>query len=87
MLQKGRNNMNMERAHRALEETARRHGITKEQVAAEIEETIAQVLARARKENDREILRQWEKIPCRGDVPDAYELVAYLGKKAGKEFY
>jgi len=79
--------MYLERAHRALEETARRGGSTKEQVVREIEETIAEVLAKAHKENNRKILEQWEMIPCEGDVPNAYELLAYIGKKIEQERY
>ena len=73
--------MDMERARRALKETARRQGITEAQVVSEIEESIEEAISQARKEKNDKVLAQWEQIPCKGDVPNAYELVAYIGGK------
>lgn len=77
--------MDTERARRALEETARRQGITLEEVFFEIEEAIETAISQARREKNEQILAQWEKIPCRGPVPDAYELLAYIGEKVAAE--
>ena len=77
--------MDTERVRRALEETARRQGIPLEEVICEIESAIEMVITQARRERDEQILAQWEKIPCKGDVPNAFELMAYIGEKVAAE--
>ena len=78
--------MDRHRAQRALEETARRNGISTEQVIAEIEEAIAEAVSQAQREGNRSILACWDQIPCEGDVPNAYELVAYIGHKCMAQY-
>ena len=77
--------MDTERARRALEETARRQGITLEEVVFEIEEAIETAISQARREKNEQILAQWEKIPCEGEKPNAFELLAYIGKQVMRE--
>ena len=71
----------MDRARRALEETARRQGITLEEVVAEIEAAIEAAISQARRERNDQILAQWEKIPSEGERPNAYEVLIYIGER------
>lgn len=73
--------MDTERARRALEETARRQGLTLEEVVSEIEEAIETAILQAKREKNDRILSQWEKIPCKGERPNAYEVLVYIGEK------
>lgn len=73
--------MEMESVRRALQETARRHGVTEEQVVLEIESAIEAAISQAGKEGNQKVLDQWEKMKCKDRYPNAYELVAYIGEK------
>ena len=80
--------MNLKKARRALRAVAKRQGLSEREVVAAIEPAIAQ----AYRQGDGKILAQWEKIPCAGDMPTAYELVAYLSERvnqaeAGEQLY
>jgi predicted RNase H-like HicB family nuclease len=50
--------MDTERARRALEETARRQGLTLEEVVSEIEEAIETAILQAKREKNDRILSQ-----------------------------
>ncbi len=76
--------MDMERAYRVLKEVAKRNGTTVEEVAWEIELGINEAIETATKEKNIVAINEWEKIPCVGNRPNAFELVAYLGEKVLK---
>lgn len=73
--------MNIKRAHRVLEEIARRNGVTVEEVICDIEIGINETIDEAIRENNVAVLNEWKKIPCVGSRPTAAELVACLGER------
>lgn len=73
--------MERKKAQRAIKYVARKYGVSESEVVKEIEDTIAETLETIRRENNYEAMAKWQKIPCAGEVPTAYELVAYLGGK------
>lgn len=77
--------MDTERIHRALKETARQQGVTEEEVISEIEAAIAEAIVQARRNQDKDILAEWEKIPCEGEFPNVYEIIAYIGGKIAED--
>lgn len=68
--------MNIIRAERAMEQTAKNHGVSYDQVYREIEEVIAEAMAT----NDPYGQALWSMIPCEGECPTPTELIAYLGE-------
>ena len=77
--------MNTERAYRILKEIAMQHGTTVERVIADIEKSINDAIATTKRTNDVNAMKQWEKIPCVGEIPTAVEFVAYLGERLAQE--
>lgn len=72
-------------AYQALEKVAEMEGISVETVVGNIEEAIAAAIKTSKERHDQQTLERWAQIPCSGDVPDAFELVAYLGEKLYQE--
>lgn len=62
----------LERAKRAIEEVARRNGVTVEEVRREI--SLAILMARSKAD-------RWQEIPCAGAVPTPEELIAYCAEQ------
>lgn len=62
----------LEGARRALEEVARRNGVTVEEVRREI--SLAIPMARPKADS-------WREIPCAGSVPTPEELIAYCAEQ------
>ena len=62
----------LERAKRAIEEIARRNGVTVEEVRREI--SLAILMARPKADS-------WREIPCAGAVPTPEELIAYCAEQ------
>lgn len=62
----------LERAKRAIEEVARRNGVTVEEVRREI--GLAILMARPKGDS-------WREIPCAGTVPTPEELIAYCAEQ------
>ena len=71
----------IERARKALEETARKEGVSYETVIRNVENAIAEAIAKCQRNGDELLLSVWREIPCVGNVPSPVELVAYLGDK------
>lgn len=69
------------RAYLALKEVAEKEGTTVEQVMQSINKAIRDAYIASLRENNRAAIREWESIPCRGDLPDALELITYLDAK------
>lgn len=61
----------LERAKQAIEEVARRNGVTVEEVRREI--SLAILMARPKADS-------WREIPCAGAVPTPEELIAYCAE-------
>lgn len=73
--------MDIKRAHRVLEEVARKNGTTVEEVIRNIEEGIDEAIDKAIRENNVAVLEEWAKIPCVGNRPTAAELITCLGER------
>lgn len=73
--------MNIRKIRRAIRATAKVHGISETQAEAEIENMIRKIVEKARREMDEQTLLKWKKIPSKGDIPTAYELIDYLSEK------
>jgi len=76
--------MESRKARRIIQEMARRHGITEKKAAEDIEASIRKAISNAYKEKNRKVILRWKSIPCRGEIPTAYEFVAFLSEKAAK---
>lgn len=72
-------------ARNAIKAVAKQHGVTEEEVIEEIEASIAEARETAYKVKDKRAIAEWEKIPCVGELPTAYEFVDYLGRRVVKE--
>lgn len=70
--------MKEDRIRAVLEVVAQNNHTTVEEVKMEIELSIAEAIKTAIKNNDTKRLKKWKNIPCRGEVPTAEELLAYL---------
>ncbi len=68
------------RATNALNEVARNHGITLDEVRKEIDDAIAE----ARSCPDPIVQAKWKEIPCAGEVPTAEEVMVYVLEKMGQ---
>jgi len=73
--------LNIEKARRALEETARREGVTYDTLIKHIEYSISEAILSCQKSNNVSALAVWKEIPCVGDVPTPLELVAFLSER------
>ena len=73
------------RAYHALRKVAKMEGISVQQVVENIDEAIGEAYRTAKEENDREVIERWSKIPCRGELPTALELIVYLTAKSHAE--
>lgn len=73
--------MSLDKARRAIELTARREGITAEQVRREIQEAIEQAFDNPPNDLAAYKIRQ---IPCKGERPTPEEFIVYVTKQASK---
>lgn len=78
--------MNPIKAKRALRNVVKMYGISEREVVTEIEYAISETLETVRRENDVTAMEKWRKIPCKGEIPNAYELVAYLSEEVEKKY-
>ena len=77
--------MDLRNARQAIIQAAQIHGITEKEAVKEIGEAIGIAIGDAISRNDHAMLDLWKEIPCEGDYPNAYELVAFLCEKLGLE--
>lgn len=73
--------MSLDKARRAIELTARREGITAEQVRQEIQEAIDRAF-----DNPPNALAAYRirQIPCKGERPTPEEFIVYVAEQASK---
>lgn len=76
--------MKIGKARKAIRKLALQEGVTEREICQEIEKTITEARQQARERGDWEALARWAKIPCNGQQPTAYELVAYLAEEISK---
>lgn len=72
-------------AYKALEQVALKMGITVSEVIFEIDEAILAAYSKAKESNNVELLRKWQKIPRKGEIPTAVEFVDYMSKRLTEE--
>lgn len=70
--------MNLKHANWALEETARREGVSYDTVVNSIEEAVSDAIERCIQQGDETTLARIRQIPCAGNTPTALEIVAYM---------
>lgn len=68
------------KAYRILKQIARNEGILVDEVIAEINASIQQAYAAACMSGHTDIVERWKRIPCSGELPNALELLEYLGE-------
>lgn len=73
--------MNKRKAQKAIQEVAKRNGVTEQEVVEEIEAAITQAYRASIQSHNQEAIALWERVPKAGEVPTAYELVAFLRKQ------
>ena len=73
--------MSLDKARRAIEETARREGITAEQVRQEIQKAIDRAFYNPSNALTSYRIRQ---IPCKGERPTPEEFIVYVAEQASK---
>lgn len=61
-------------AKQAMEQTAKKHGVTYEEVYREIEAAIAEAM----ETENTEVRAIWADIPCQGAIPTPIELIEFL---------
>ncbi|MBQ7001324.1 MAG: hypothetical protein IJN67_09820 [Oscillospiraceae bacterium] len=76
--------MDMRQAKKAIQETARRYGVSEKSVVQRIEACILDAVERAKEKGDTATLREWKAMSSSGGIPTAYEAVAYMGDKVSK---
>jgi len=74
--------MDIQKARRAIQIMAMQRGKTEKEIVLDIENAIAEAIKN--KEKDPELKYRWDQIPCRGDVPNAYEVIAYIGEEVAR---
>ena len=72
---------NAENIHRVLERVAENNGVTVEEVTQSMNDAILDAISRCCRENDQQGLALWNAIPCAGKIPNAQEVIAFLGKR------
>ena len=73
--------MNRKRAKRVVKKIAKQRGITENEVISEIEYAIMDAYQRKEALADKNGTSLWNEIPHVGEIPTAYELIAYLSEK------
>ena len=68
--------MDTQKAVKIIEQVARSHGVSPEEVTSEINEAIREA---ATTQNPK-AQSLWSLIPREGDLPNAAELIAFLGQ-------
>ena len=66
-------------AYRALQQVAKQQGTTLEHIIEEINKSIRIAYADAVRIGDMAAIERWKQIPSEGVLPNALELVEYIG--------
>lgn len=72
--------MDTNKASKALELTAKYHGISLEEVNMEIDAVIKEAM----NSKEPDVLKLWGSIPCKGERPTPAELVAWIAEESQK---
>lgn len=75
---------NHRKAYRVLKQIARSEGIMVDEVIDVINASIQQAYAAACISGQTDIMERWKRIPCSGELPNALELLEYLGENYRK---
>lgn len=71
--------MDIKKARGAIQILATQEGKTEKEIVSDIEDALSEAIKN--KEKDPKLKCLWDQIPCRGDVPNAYELIAYISEE------
>jgi len=69
--------MNIGKAEKALEQIAKKEGVSIDTVRKEIQHAICT----ARQSSDPKIQTAWRAVPCKGKIPTPEELILYIAKR------
>lgn len=69
-------NSEMKKARKAVKLTAKKESISVDNVREEIKAAIAEGLS----SNDPAVREMWKGIPCRGEVPEPEEVIAWAAE-------
>ena len=67
----------IKKARSAVKATARKEGISVENVREEMKAAIAEGM----KSGDPAVQAMWQDVPCKGEVPEPEELIAWLAEQ------
>lgn len=70
--------MDVSKFQSAIRTAAAGHALSEAEFVSEIENAIRLTLEKAVEEENLEVLSKWQKIPCAGEYPSAYEMMEYL---------
>lgn len=73
--------MEKKRINVILDKVASENGASVDEVLFEMESAISQAHHKAMLSNDKALLRLWEDIPRKGDIPTPAEMIDFLSKK------
>lgn len=74
------------KVERILRQVARKEGVTVAQVRGEIDNAIQQAITIAKRENNQHALGLWRKVPCKGEIPTAEELIPWIAGYMREKF-
>lgn len=72
--------MDQQEFERYVKIVAANHHLTPEEVLRDIEHCISESHMAIAKSGNAELLSRWQKISHTGDVPNAYEFIAYAAR-------
>jgi len=70
--------MDYDRVHRAVRRIAAREGVEESEIVNQINELIREAYETSLMEGNILALECWRRIPSKGLLPDAYELITYM---------
>ena len=73
--------MDTDKAYRILLQVARKENTTIDDVINEINIAIAFAIATSVADGNQSAMSRWKTIPCKDAIPNALELIAYLGER------
>ena len=76
-----------EQIQRILETIAQQEGLSAEEVARSIDESIADAYYTALQEKNHQALARFSQIPRSGTLPNAFELIAYMAEYVQYEMH
>ena len=70
-------NPELKKAQKAIKTVAEKESMSEAEIRREMKAAIAEGLRSA----DPDVQEMWKKVPCRGEVPDPEEVIAWLAER------